>query len=62
MNDLRDLINAIEDHLAEDKRQLAAIETQADAVGEALADLMTRLSLEIDAAAGSWNGTRHLRG
>lgn len=62
VRDARDLIAAIDEHLADDARQLAAVQKQADSVHAAYADLMTRLRLEIDAAAGGTCGARHLRG
>ena len=60
--DAHDLINAIDEHLADDARQLAAVQKQADSVHAAYADLMTRLRLEIDAASGGTCGACHLRG
>lgn len=62
IQDARDLIAAIDEHLADDARQLAAVQNQADSVHAAYADLMTRLRLEIDAAHGGTCGARHLRG
>ena len=62
IQDARDLISAIDEHLADDARQLAAVQKQADSVHSGYADLMTRLRLEIDAAAGGNYGARHLRG
>jgi hypothetical protein len=62
MNDARNLISAIEDHLGEDRKQLAAIEQQADAVADAYTDLMKRLRLEIEAAAGPREDAYRLRG
>ena len=60
--DARDLIAAIDEHLADDERQLEAVQTQADSVRAAYGDLMRRLRLEIDAAAGGAGASRHLRG
>jgi hypothetical protein len=62
MNDPQGLIHRIAQHLAEDRKQLAAFEHQADAVTAAYADLMKRIGLEIEAAAGPHNGACHLRG
>jgi hypothetical protein len=62
IQDARDLIAAIDGHLVDDARQLAVVQKQADSVHTAYADLMTRLRLEIDAAAGGSCGARHLRG
>lgn len=62
MNDTRELVKAIEAHLAEDERQLAAIQHQADAVAEALDGLMARLRIEIEAAADGRDGAYRLRG
>ena len=62
INDAHDLVKAIDEHLADDARQLAAVQKQADSVHAAYADLMTRLRLEIEAASGGTCGGRHLRG
>ena len=62
MNDAEHLIHDIEQHLAEDKEQLAAYEQQADAVAAAYADLMKRIRLEIETAAGARHAAWHLRG
>lgn len=62
MNDAAHLIHDIEQHLAEDKEQLAAYEQQADAVATAYADLMKRIRLEIEIAAGARHAAWHLRG
>lgn len=62
INNAHDLIAAIDDHLADDARQLALVRAQADSVREAFADLMTRLRGEVDAARGGSTGARHLRG
>jgi hypothetical protein len=62
IKDAHDLISAIDEHLADDARQLAAVQRQADSVHAAYADLMTRLRLEIEAASGGSFGTRHFRG
>ncbi len=62
IKDARDLVAVIDEHLADDVRQLAAVQAQADSVHAAFADLMTRLRLEIDAASGGTCGARHLRG
>jgi hypothetical protein len=62
IKDAHDLVKAIDEHLADDARQLAALHEQADSVHAAYADLMTRLRLEIEAASGGTCGARHLRG
>jgi hypothetical protein len=62
IKDARELIAVIDEHLADDARQLAAVQAQAESVHAAFADLMTRLRLEIDAARGGASGARHLRG
>jgi hypothetical protein len=62
IKDAHELIKAIDEHLADDARQLAAVQTQADSVHAAYADLMTRLRLEIEAASGGARGAHHLRG
>ncbi len=62
VNDARDLIAVINEHLADDARQLDAMQKQVDSVHGAYADLLTRLRLEIDAASGGNSGARHLRG
>jgi hypothetical protein len=62
MKDAHALIFCIEQHLADDKKQLAAIERQADAVTAALNELMMRLRREIDASSASIPGACHLRG
>lgn len=61
VSDARDLIAAINHHLAEDARQLEMVKEQADSVQAAYADLLTRLRLEIDAVSGGTSGARHLR-
>ena len=62
IKDAHELIKAIDEHLADDARQLAAVQKQADSVHAAYADLMTRLRLEIEAASGGASGGHHLRG
>jgi hypothetical protein len=62
IHDARELIAVIDEHLADDARQLAAVQAQAESVHAAFAELMTRLRIEIDAAAGGTCGARHLRG
>ena len=59
---IHELVKAIDEHLADDARQLAAVQEQGDSVHAAYADLMTRLRLEIEAASGGTCGARHLRG
>lgn len=62
IKDAQELIKAIDEHLADDARQLVAVQKQADSVHAAYADLMTRLRLEIEAASGGSCGAHHLRG
>lgn len=65
MKDMHSLIDAIDDHLAEDEKQLAQVQQQHDAVHADFASLMTRLRREIEAASGRASGSSaalHLRG
>ena len=62
IHDAHDLIAAIDDHLADDARQLAATEAQAESVHAAFAGLLARLRLEIEVARGGTTGEHHLRG
>ena len=62
MTDPTALIDAIDEHLAQDEKQLRRIVEQSTAVRSAYENLLERLRREIDASSTSIPGAFHLRG